>query len=117
MIVHRTCHTQVKLDLSPAYKFIATFGITDSGIRTSICDVIQDNTEGPVSFYCEECHTIVPIEGVVVLCEMCGEYFEVADSWRSTKAGGMYCERDAREYFPGEIKRLNLRKFTIVKSR
>lgn len=117
MIVHRSCHTQLYLNLSPAYKFYATYGITSRGLRTNICEIIQVGTNGPTMFFCGECKQDVPLTDAVVQCLMCGEYHEISESWRATSAGGLYCDRCAHEYYPNDIERLNVRQFNITGSR
>jgi hypothetical protein len=105
------------LSLAGAYKFISTFGVNSRGLKTNVCEIIQVNTTGPTAFYCPECKEDVPLENAVVQCQMCGDFFELGNCYRSTKSGGMYCEAHAREFFPGEIERLNVRTFNIQKGR
>jgi hypothetical protein len=115
MLVHRGCHGQVYLNLGPAYKFIAGFGIDRKGLTTNICEIIQIGNTGPSLFFCPDCQTDVPLEEVVIQCMQGGEFVEVSDAVRSESAGGMYCREHGVEYFD-DCKPLNIRTFTIKKS-
>ncbi len=72
MIIHNRCGSPIYLDLNNVVSVVTTFGITARGLNVGMGDLIVRETTFTPIFYCNTCHTQVPISDLEVPCFFCG---------------------------------------------
>jgi hypothetical protein len=103
MLYHKSCMSNVHVDVTAGIKILSCYGLSSKGSTTGMLELTVVKKTIPLQFYCQECDSQVENTDIVILCGICGKQIPLTDAFTNPESGGLYCKEDAEEKFGADF--------------